>query len=141
MNIVQFYSYVDAEMSLNLKFPITHELNGDEITGLESVKLITDMESYNYETRNFNRVFVVGCGPKSSPGHPCSHHNPFHQTMIHVADARRTPIHVIHETADGKIMYRGLYQVNVIRRKITAAGWVYTETELLRYKPRDNAIA
>ena len=129
----QFLSYQEAQELLHLKFPISDELNGDEITGLESIKLITDTDSYNYEMRNFKRIYVAGCGPKSSPGHPCAHQFPFHQKMLDISNYNRNLINVIHETGSGKIVYRGLYRIHEITRQLTNAGWAYYQMELYRY--------
>jgi hypothetical protein len=129
----QFLSYQEAQAHLQLKFPINHELNGDKITGLESIKLITDTDSYNYEMRDFKRIYVAGCGPKSSPGHPCSHQSHFDQKMINISNYQRNLIHVIHETGSGKIVYRGLYKIHEITKQLTHAGWAYYQMELHRY--------
>jgi len=130
----QFLSYQEAQTRLQLKFPILNELNGDENTGLESIKLITDTDSYNYEMRDFKRIYVAGCGPKCSPGHPSTHQSHFDQKMLNISNYHRTPIHVIHETGSGKIMYRGLYKIHEITKQLTHAGWAYYEMELHRYK-------
>jgi hypothetical protein len=136
MEEIQFYSYREAEEYLHLKFPIISELNGDNIYGIESIKLITDTDSYNYEVHNFKKIYVVGCGPKSGPGHPCAHQSVLDQTLILITEKNHNPIHIFHETGTGKIIYRGIYQINGISRKLTHAGWVYTEIELIKYKQK-----
>jgi len=128
----QFFNYIDAQEEMKLKFPINNELNGDEITGLESIKLITDTDSYNYEMFDFKRIYVTGCGYKLSPGHPSTHQNPFRQTMINIANVKRNRIHVFHETGTNAIVFRGLYKIHEITRQITHAGWVYYQMELRR---------
>ena len=133
MEDYQFLTYEQAQQHLQLKFPINDELNGDNISGLESIKLITDTDSYNYEMRNFKRIYVAGCGPKSSPGHPCSHQSHFDQKMLNISNYHRNPIHVIHETGSGKIIYRGLYKIHEITKQLTHAGWAYYQIELHRY--------
>ena len=112
---------------------IRDRLNGDKITGLESIKLITDTDSYNYEMRDFKRIYVVGCGQKSSPGHPSNHQLPSAQKMLDIANYNRNRIHVFHETGD-KIIYRGIYRIHEITKQLTHAGWAYYEMELHRYK-------
>lgn len=133
MNFPQFNSYETAALALELRFPIQHELNGDDIYGLESVKLVTDVNSYNYEMSNFQRIYVVGSGLKSGPGHPIAHQNPLRQKMINKANYNRNKIHVFHENQAGEITYRGLYQINSTSRQITNAGWVYFQIELINY--------
>ena len=130
----QFLSYQEVQAQLQLKFPILNELNGDEITGLESIKLITDTDSYNYEMHDFKRIYVSGCGPKSSPGHPCTHQSHFDQKMLNISNYNRNLIHVIHETGGGKIVYRGLYKIHEITKQLTHAGWAYYQMELYRYQ-------
>lgn len=132
MTEIQFLSYDDAQIQLHLKFPILDELNGDENTGIESIKLITDTDSYNYEMRDFKRIYVAGIGPKSSPGHPSSHQLHYNQKMLSISNYHRKQIHVIHETGSGQIMYRGLYKIHEITKQLTHAGWAYYEMELHR---------
>ena len=134
---IQFSNYYEAQDALKLNCPIIDEMNGDRYIGLESIKLITETDSYNYEMYNFKKIFVAGRGPKSSPGHPCAHQRPVNQKMIDYANLNRKPIHVFHENELNKIIYRGLYQIHEITTQLTHAGWVYYQIELERLKVPD----
>lgn len=128
MSGIQLTSYKAVEELFELKFPILEELNGDKTTGIESIKFITGKGSYNYA--KLNKLYVVGPGPKSSPGHPSAHHNELNQRMRTNSVKRGNRIHVFHENSANKITYLGIYGISRTIRKITEEGWVYSEMEL-----------
>lgn len=117
---------------LNLNFPPKKEFNGTNDIGIESIKLVTGGDSYNYVKRDFKQIFVVGQGQKSSPGHPSNHQSELNQRMVSKSFMNNNQIHIIHEVRPGKMIYRGVYRITAQKRKISAAGWVYKEIELRR---------
>lgn len=127
----QYFDYETPQHKLGLIHPIANELNGSDEDGLESVKLIDHPSSYNYSVLNHRRIYVVGEGPRSGPGKPSTHQSELRQKMVLKSYKTYKTIHVFHETKDHTITYLGPYYVNSISRKITHAGWVYSQVELL----------
>jgi hypothetical protein len=115
-----------------LQFDPVNDLNGDSITGIESIIFVDRGDSYNYSVLGQKRLYVVGQGPLSSPGHPSGHQIERKQTMVMMSYVNRKSIHVFHEQPDYTIRYLGFYIINNISRKISPAGWVYTEMELTK---------
>jgi len=132
MSLRQFSSYEDAKSQLNLNFNPNNELNGTRNYGIESINFKTGPDSYNYAKRDCKLLYVVGVGQKSGPGHPSNHQSELNQGMVIKACSNNQKIHVIHEVKPGLIVYFGIYRIIGMNRKITEAGWVYSQIELRR---------
>lgn len=137
MEKIQFYTYEQVQEYLGLKYLPCDEFNSSYKDGIESIKLITHDRSYNYTKCNNKLIYMVGIGPKISPGHPSGHQTWNTQDIILTSYANLNKIHIIHENEYGIMKYFGVYRINEISRQISDEGFVYCQIKLQKEPGQD----
>lgn len=125
-----FQSYKEAHESLHIQGSYQKgTLASNE--GITSLKLTANPTSLDRISLDFNRIYYVGVGKKSSQGEPAVHQTKEDQEPFFRSLRTRSPFPVLVKVKPGTILYVGTYRVEAIRPR-ESKGVRYYEIELSR---------
>jgi hypothetical protein len=124
-----FSSYKEAHEAL--KIPGSYQLGtqGNAEDGVSSIKLTENPRSLDRISRDFNTIYYVGIGKKSSQGEPDAHQIKTDQAPFFVSMKKQNPVPVLIKLGSGVVMYAGDYTVKRIYRRISPRAKHYYEIQ------------
>jgi hypothetical protein len=127
-----FQSYKEAHEALQLKGSYQRGSIGNENEGITSLKLTENPKSLDRISIDFQKMYYVGFGKKSSQGEPAENQTREDQVPFFVSLRSQTPFPVLVKLKPGIVLYTGNYRVKKIRTRISSRGFTYFEIELHR---------
>lgn len=127
-----FQSYKEAHESLKLQGSFQRGTLGNKENGITSLKLTENPKSLDRISIDFERMYYVGKGKKSSQGEPVEDQVQKDQEPFFVSLRTQTPFPVLVKLKPGVVLYAGEYIVKAIHRRRSPKGISYFEMELHR---------
>lgn len=125
-----FYSsYKEAHEALHLPGSYQRGTQGNQEDGITSIKLTENPRSLDRISRDFNTIYYVGIGEKSSQGEPSEHQTKQDQTPFFVSLKKQNTVPVLIKLSSGVVMYAGDYKVKRIYRRISPRAKHYYEIQ------------
>jgi hypothetical protein len=125
-----FYSsYKEAHEALKLPGSYQRGTQGNKDDGITSIKLTENPRSLDRISRDFNTIYYVGIGEKSSQGEPADHQTKEDQAPFFVSLKKQNPVPVLIKLSSGVVMYAGEYKVKRIYRRISPRAKHYYEIQ------------
>jgi len=129
-SIEMFYSsYKDAHEALKIPGSYQQGTQGNPVEGISSIKLTENPRSLDRISRDFNTIYYVGIGEKSSQGEPSAHQIKEDQAPFFVSLKKQNPVPVLIKLSSGVVMYAGDYTVKRIYRRISPRAKHYYEIQ------------
>jgi hypothetical protein len=125
-----FYSsYKEAHEALKLPGSYQRGTQGNPEEGITSIKLTENPRSLDRISRDFNTIYYVGIGEKSSQGEPAVHQTKEDQSPFFVSLKKQNAVPVLIKLNSGVVMYAGDYKVKRIYRRISPRAKHYYEIQ------------
>lgn len=126
-----FASYKEAHEGLQLPGSWQRGTIGSEETGLSSIKLTANPNSFDKISSDLNTVYYVGKGKKGSPGEPVKSQDRVDQQVFYTSLRSKQPVAVLSKLKTGVVVFLGNYTVSSIRR-VPIKGIEYYQITLTR---------
>ena len=127
-----YNSFREAYNALNIPFNPEVIIDGDDICGIVSLKLIDGSESYNEILQNGRIIKFVGYGRLFKSGHPASNQQWLSQEPFRISMEKSIVIPVIRKTTRGVVLFLGNYQIKDILKKMGYEGFSFFHIILQR---------
>lgn len=125
-----FYStYKEAHEALGLSGSYQRGTQGTAEKGISSIKLTSNPRSLDKITPNFETIYYVGIGEKSSQGEPSAHQTKEDQAPFFKSLQLQNKIPVLIKLDSGVVFYAGLYKVSKIYKRISPRAKQYYEIQ------------
>lgn len=125
-----FYSsYKEAHDALKLSGSYQRGTQGNKNEGITSIKITENPRSLDRISRDFNTIYYVGIGEKSSQGEPAEHQTKEDQVPFFVSLKKQNPVPVLIKLSSGVVMYAGDYKVKRIYKRISPRAKHYYEIQ------------
>ena len=125
-----FYSsYKDAHDALGLKGSYQRGTQGNDVEGISSIKLTENRRSLDRISPDFNTIYYVGIGEKSSQGEPAVHQKKEDQAPFFTSLKKQNPVPVLIKLSSGVVMYAGEYVVKRVYKRISPTAKRYFEIQ------------
>jgi hypothetical protein len=127
-----FHSYKEAHEALHLQGSLQRGTIGNTQDGITSLKLTENPKSLDRVSIDFERIYYVGRGKKSSQGEPAINQTLVDQEPFFVSLRTQTPIPILIKIKSGIVLYPGTYCVKKIQPKVSPSKVLYYQIELHR---------
>lgn len=127
-----FDSYKEAHNALQIKGSYQRGTIGNKYDGITSLKLTENIQSLDRISVDFNQIYYVGIGKKSSQGHPAENQTKEDQEPFFVSLRTQKPFPLLIKLKAGVVLYAGNYYVKAIHKKKSNQGISYYQMELHR---------
>jgi hypothetical protein len=127
-----FQSYKEAHEALKLQGSFQRGTLGNNKDGITSLKLTENPKSLDRISIDFEQIYYVGKGKKSSQGEPAENQVQKDQEPFFVSLRTQTPFPVLVKLKAGVVLYAGMYTVHTIHRRKSPKGFSYFLMELHR---------
>jgi hypothetical protein len=134
--VVSFYSYKDAHEVLKLPGPYDAQIILSETEGIACLKITEQKGSYHRIINGGRKVYYVGMGKITSPGHPAAYHVEKDQAPFWYNYKTETLIPILTKSRDRRISLLGYYCVDDICKRLSNEGFTYFDIELRRVTTR-----
>lgn len=125
-----FYSsYKEAHDALKIPGSYQRGTQGNAEVGITSIKLTENPRSLDRISRDFNTIYYVGIGEKSSQGEPAVHQRRDDQAPFFTSLEKQNRVPVLIKLSSGVVMYAGEYTVKRIYRRISPRAKHYYEIQ------------
>ena len=125
-----FHSYKEAHKTLHIPGSYQQGTIGNEIDGITSLKLTSNHLSLDRISSDFQTIYYVGIGKKSSQGEPAMNQKLQDQTPFFVSKKSKKPFPVLLKIKEKVVYFPGFYTVVHIRQKISSRGFEYYEIQM-----------
>ena len=127
-----FASYKEAHEELKIQGSFQRGTIGTKEEGITSLKLTENPKSLDRVSIDFQRIYYVGIGKKSSQGEPAEDQRRENQEPFFVSLRTQTPFPVLIKLKHGIVLYTGNYRVKKIQTRKSPKGFSYFQMELHR---------
>jgi hypothetical protein len=127
-----YNSFSEAYAALNIPFNPEVIIDGDNVCGIASLKLIDGSESYNEILQNGRIIKFVGFGRLFKSGHPASNQQWLTQEPFRISMENSIVIPVLRKTSTGLVIFLGNYQIKDIIKKMGYEGFSFFHIILQR---------
>ena len=127
-----FQSYKEAHEALRIPGSFQRGTIGSAETGILSLKLTENPKSLDRVSMDFERIYYVGIGKKSSQGEPAEDQTLDKQQPFFKSLRTQTPFPVLIKLKPGIVLYTGNYTVSSIHKKQSQRGFTYYQVHLQR---------
>lgn len=125
-----FYtSYKEAHEALGIPGSWQRGTQGTKEDGITSIKITSNPRSLDKISPDFNTIYYVGIGEKSSQGEPASHQLLEDQGPFFTSKQKQNKIPVLIKLESGVIFYAGLYTVSKIYKRLSPKAKRYFEIQ------------
>ena len=125
-----FNSYREAHEALKIKGSYQRGTIGNPDEGITSLKLTENSKSLDRITDDFEIIYYVGIGKKSSQGEPAVNQRWEDQEPFYTSLRTQKPFSVLIKLKAGEVLYPGDYVVKSVRSRKSPTNISYYRIEL-----------
>ncbi len=132
--MIIYKTYKEAHEKLRISGSYQRGTIGTAETGVQSLKITADPDSYDEILENGKRILYVGRGNKPTPAHPVRDQESENQDLFRTSIRTKTPFPVLHKSAPNKVQLLGYYIVKSIKlAQKNKVKFYYAELERVKY--------
>ncbi len=111
-----YKTYKEAHEKLGIPGSYQRGTIGTNETGVQSLKITADPNSYDKILENGKRILYVGRGNKPTPAHPVRDQDSSDQGIFRQSIKTKTPFPVLYKSAIQKVELLGYYRVIALKQ-------------------------
>jgi hypothetical protein len=127
-----FSNFREAHEILNIEDPINTYISGNEITGVSSIRIISNPYSLNCFSNNGDIINIVGKGKQKIQGYPILNQNILEQRPFYKSMISQNTFPVLHKNSTNDVYLLGYYTVINIEKNTTWSGFTYFKIILFK---------
>ena len=127
-----YKTYKEAHEKLGIPGSYQRGTIGTAETGVQSLKITADPNSYDKILENGKRILYVGRGNKPTPAHPVRDQDSSDQDLFRTSIRTKTPFPVLYKPAPHHVELLGYYKVIVVKQaQRKGVKFYYAELQLV----------
>lgn len=111
-----YKTYKEAHEKLGIPGSYQRGTIGTAETGVQSLKITADPDSYDQILENGKRILYVGRGNKPTPAHPVRNQDSSDQDIFRTSIRTKTPFPVLHKSGYNHVQLLGYYCVIALKQ-------------------------